>query len=401
MPVIFVHGVTVRKDRFERLLETVRDGLTGERNDLSVEGYFWGDEASSLRFGGASIPGFLEGARAIGEAKISQDERSQLMALLLDDPYLELRVLKDTQEFDPAGAGFTPLPQGVDIRNQALYGNRTAVANALKSNASLQSPSIRKATDQEIQQMVATAFDHAGRADRQLTLPELLDPLSRCLTAAFYQSAVRSASSLDTDFDWTQVEKEIQQILEKELGGQRSWIGDRIKNATLSTVTFAMRHGVRRRMMESMSLFIGDVLVYMSKRGDIMKKIEAAVASAMQNSNTPLWLVGHSLGGIICFDYCCETSRDVERLVTVGSQVGLFGELGALNVTLDNNQKKFETPAKVKQWLNVYDPNDMLSFIANPIFTRVTDKEFDTQAPFPVSHSEYWNRSELYPVLLK
>jgi pimeloyl-ACP methyl ester carboxylesterase len=154
-------------------------------------------------------------------------------------------------------------------------------------------------------------------------------------------------------------------------------------------------------MMESMSLFIGDVLVYMSKRTDIMKKVEAAVASAMQNSNTPLWLVGHSLGGIICFDYCCETSRDVERLVTVGSQVGLFGELGALNVTLENNQKKFETPAKVKQWLNVYDPNDMLSFMANPVFTRVTDKEFDTQAPFPVSHSEYWNRSELYPVLLK
>ena len=398
MPTVFVHGVTVRKDRYESLLVTVRKGLLDVQNDLTVEGFFWGDVASALRFGGASIPGFMAGVRAI---EMPADERAQLMVLLLDDPYLELRILKDAEEFNPAGAGFAPMPRDVEHRNQAISGNQAALSSALNANPSLQAAIGKRLDSRTISQIVATALDHAGRTDRQLTVVDLLDPLSRCLTAALFQTAVGATPVIDTEFDWRQVEADVQKTLEDIFGGQRGWIGDKLKNAALSSVTFAMRHGVRRRLMESMSLFIGDVLVYLSKRAEILDNLESVVAKTTKTSDTPLWLIGHSLGGIISFDYCCQTARDVERLVTVGSQVGLFGELGALKAPLNANENKLETPAQVKRWINVYDPNDMLSFVAKPIFTRVNDIEFDTKAPFPVSHSEYWNRSEVYPELFK
>jgi pimeloyl-ACP methyl ester carboxylesterase len=192
----------------------------------------------------------------------------------------------------------------------------------------------------------------------------------------------------------------VQHIVEQELGGQRGWIGDQFRNVALSAATVALRHGLRRRIMEAMALFIGDVLVYLARRNAILEELEKTVAVAVAADEGPLWLVGHSLGGIMCFDYCCTTNRDVERLVTVGSQVGLFGEFGALQQkplpARDAVAGPLETPARVGRWLNLYDPDDILSFLAQPVFKRVVDIEIDTKAPFPASHNEYWNLPVVY-----
>lgn len=400
MPVVFVHGITVRKDRFDTLLQTVKNGFKNERNDFVINGYYWGDNASELNFGGASIPGFLEGRRAIADTGGTMSDPKQLVALLLDDPYLELRILKDQDDFDPTGAGFIPIPAEVEKRNQALEKARPDVLTTLKQDGTLAAGIGQKVSETTLASIVKNAFEAAGMTDRRLTVVDLIDPLSRSITAALYQKTAGDGYVLDADFAWHTVDKTIQKILEDHLGGQRGWIGDKFKNAAMHSMTFAMRHGLRRRIMKSMSIFIGDVLVYMSKRDEILDGLDQTVQGALNNSNTPLWLVGHSLGGIILFDYCCQTNRDIERLITVGSQVGLFGELGTLRTKPRIADKKLETPSTVGKWINMYDPDDILSFCAAPIFTRTVDIEFDTEAPFPVSHSEYWNRSEVYAQLV-
>lgn len=406
MAVVFVHGVSVGKERFDELLPTVRQGITGRMANISVEGFFWGNLATSLRYRGASIPGFLEGTRALEKAVVDRTALAhpgQLAALLLDDPYLELVTLRDTAEFDPAGAGFMPTPVEVATRNQALASRQVAITAALDGDHALQEAIGVAVPSHIIADIVLKAFDAAGRTDRRLFLVDLLDPLTRCLTAALYQAAVPPEAALEPRFAWTVVEGRVQSIVEQELGGQRGWIGDQLKNVALSAATMALRHGLRRRIMEALALFIGDVLVYLARRNTIMEELEKTVAASVTADNSPLWLVGHSLGGIMCFDYCCTTNREVERLVTVGSQVGLFGEFGAL-------QEKpmpdggfatgpLETPARVGSWLNLYDPDDILSFLAGPVFNRVLDIEIDTKAPFPASHSEYWNLPAVYEKL--
>jgi len=400
MPVIFVHGVTVRREPFDRLLTKVREGFANERQDR-VHGFYWGDLGASFRFQGASIPGFLEGTRAVDAAAAGamSTNPAQLMSLLLDDPHLELASLRDIEEFDPSGAGFAPLPPEVERRNRSLSGSQAQLTAALDQDQELARATGKPIAVEEFREIVQIAFEHAGRASRKLALVDLIDPLTRCLAASLYGVSVEQADVLATDFAWTKVESQVQAALEEVLGGQRNILTDALGNAALSAATFAMRHGLRRRLMQAMSLFVGDVLAYLANRDSILQRLEDTLTSAVGTDGGPLWLVGHSLGGIICCDFAYVADRDIDRLATVGSQVGLFGEWGALKAKPGSNGAKIETPRRVGNWLNIYDPDDMLSFLAEPVFTRVDDIEVDTRAPFPVSHSEYWNRPDVYAKL--
>jgi hypothetical protein len=405
MPVIFVHGITVRQERFPTLLDSVRKGLSKQRNDLVVEGFYWGDMASSLRYSGASIPGFLEGARAVELAQGALADETQLSMLLLDEPLLELRLLKDVEDFDPSGAGFIPMPPEVEQRNQVLAENWDTVARTLAQSKELAALAGMQLTEYSWQNIVKATFDAAGKTERTLTVADLLDPLTRSLTASLYREIEGDRATLDTAFVWSGAEAKIQELLEAELGGQRGWLGDKLKGlaggAAAHGLTLAMRHGLRRRIMEAISLFVGDVLAYMAKREEIQAALEKTIAVALRKSDTPLWLVGHSLGGILSFDHCLRTARKVERLMTVGSQVGLFAELGAFPTLKPEPGGNLASPASIEKWLNVYDPDDILSFLAQPVMTKAVDIEFDTKAPFPVSHSEYWKLDKMYARLLQ
>ena len=82
--------------------------------------------------------------------------------------------------------------------------------------------------------------------------------------------------------------------------------------------------------------------------------------------------MGHSLGGVIAYEYCQLGNHKVDRLVTVGSQVGLLAEMGAIDAPSGGNGK-FAMPARTTTWLNLYDPSDVLSFLAAPVFAGVVD----------------------------
>jgi hypothetical protein len=325
--------------------------------------------------------------------------------LLLDDPLLELRLIKDPENFEPSGAGFEPLPAGVDVRNQTLDAARPTVATALTQDPELAAATGATLSEVEAQALVKNGFDAAARTDRALDVIDLIDPLSRAITASLYTVIEGDEPKLDQTFQWVRAEARVQQLLEAALAGQRGWIGDKLKSvaggAASRSVTFAMRHGLRKRLMQSMALFVGDVLAYMAKRDQVQAALEQVIVQALAAKQEPLALVGHSLGGIICFDYCLKTMRPIDRLITVGSQVGLFAELGAFPPLVAAANGKLKSPDVVQRWINIYDPNDILSFLAAPVLTSVTDIEFDTQAPFPVAHSEYWNQEMLYARMLQ
>jgi hypothetical protein len=78
----------------------------------------------------------------------------------------------------------------------------------------------------------------------------------------------------------------------------------------------------------------------------------------------------------------------VAKLITVGSQAPLLYEMGAL----PSLQPPATLPAGFPDWVNVYDPRDLLAFVGRPVFGgKVTDTAVDSRQPFPYAHSAYWS----------
>jgi hypothetical protein len=66
-----------------------------------------------------------------------------------------------------------------------------------------------------------------------------------------------------------------------------------------------------------------------------------------------------------------------------------------------SNPGKAARPLKVKRWLNVYDPQDILSFVFNPEFNDVEDFAFDSPGGPFTAHGDYFLRASFFDRLLK
>jgi hypothetical protein len=115
-------------------------------------------------------------------------------------------------------------------------------------------------------------------------------------------------------------------------------------------------------------------------------------------------MVGHSLGGVIAFDLAVAGERPLwtNGLVTFGSQSPFFhvldprGDLAAFRpgqpVTL---------PPTIPCWTNLWEPLDILAFIAGKVFRLATgepptDQEVPHRGSFGLwTHSSYWIVPEL------
>jgi hypothetical protein len=82
----------------------------------------------------------------------------------------------------------------------------------------------------------------------------------------------------------------------------------------------------------------------------------------------------------------------VERLVTVGSQSPLLYEIGAL-ASLKPGQP---LPQDFPPWLNIFDRNDMLSYVASRLFPLAKDFEVESGQPFPDAHSAYFANEQAW-----
>jgi hypothetical protein len=104
-------------------------------------------------------------------------------------------------------------------------------------------------------------------------------------------------------------------------------------------------------------------------------------------------LVAHSLGGIACVDLLAMPNPPkVSKLITAGSQSPFLYELGALA-----SRKPGEPlPVGFPPWLNFYDRNDFLSYIAKPFWPEVIDHEVRSGQPFPDSHGAYFGSEDVW-----
>jgi hypothetical protein len=276
MPLVFVHGITVRQDRFERLLSDVRDGFSDAGSPLAVSGCYWGDLGRSAGYSGASIPGFLAGTRGIGTGALPEGDAALLM-VLLEDPLAELVGLRDAQEFGLEAMGLRPVPTEVVQRNNALRAAEEPVAMQLTAAAAGFASPDAPLDAEQIADVVHRVLAEAARADRALDADRLCGPISRAITAGLYQAAVAVGDNdLASEFRWNQAAEVVQAALNEQLGGQRGLLSDLPSNV----LTVALRNGLRRRIMPGLSLFLGDVLAWFANRKAILERVDQAVQAA-------------------------------------------------------------------------------------------------------------------------
>jgi hypothetical protein len=106
------------------------------------------------------------------------------------------------------------------------------------------------------------------------------------------------------------------------------------------------------------------------------------------------------MGGNIMYDLLTHFAPDlpVDLLVTVGTQVGLFAELGLFHDSATAAPPD-RMPALSAQWINVVDAADILSYRVGPIVTGAQDYRYPSDALW--AHSAYFRQPNFHSRLAR
>ncbi|WP_405807923.1 hypothetical protein OG729_22965 [Streptomyces sp. NBC_00210] len=170
---------------------------------------------------------------------------------------------------------------------------------------------------------------------------------------------------------------------------------ERVQTALAATAA----RGVRRLFSERVSLLLGDVFAYLKEPDQIRGVVVAGIRDAIDDTppGDQLVVVSHSMGGNIVYDILSNSPElHVDVLITVGSQVGLFAELGMFSSIGSASTESAKVPrlTNVDRWINVMDDNDILGYHAVPIFDGVQDYYYPTREVW--AHSAYFRQPNFH-----
>ncbi|MEJ8641775.1 hypothetical protein WKI68_10425 [Streptomyces sp. MS1.HAVA.3] len=233
------------------------------------------------------------------------------------------------------------------------------------------------------------------RAAEEPQARELATALARSVTAAALAAAGAEADCTGAERD------RLVELLTTRLGGDARVPGARaaavLGRLALRVTTQPLLNARRGSLTVGATPALGDILRYQARGHELREFLHARIAA----EPGPTVLIGHSLGGIALVDLLAlaaargEPVPGTRLLVTVGSQAPFLYELGALTALEPGAKLPYGFP----RWLNVYDRQDVLAYLAGPVFPgdpRVTDHEVRSRQPFPACHSAYWKQDSLY-----
>lgn len=430
MPLVFVHGVNVRKGKTEKeqedFAESVRRrddlfrkvglaGLVAKPALLQIENPYWGDLGARFRFNLASIPA--------EQAQESFGTGEELMARVLQEtlPPTAAAALKEAQPTDETFvltlARSHSLAVAVDslVTASALDVEEHTPGDALAAFAALalryaeanpkpswlQGPRTDNEFVDRLLLEVQPAPSTAGPNETfgGIALPEGLKRAARKLGRV-----ARATVKATVDATMGIVRGAIGAVV----GGAGGVVGGTAIAVAPGTIVGALRPVATRRA----GLFFGDVFAYLAHRKPIQDIILEALLRAAQNRNDadPLVVVAHSMGGNIVYDLLTSVLADsefhVDALVTVGSQVGLFKELALYaedgtssvipELPAERSPAKVPKPESVGTWINVFDPIDVLGFAAAGVFEEVRDFAFSNETSPLDAHTLYFFRPRFH-----
>lgn len=340
MPVLFIHGIGIHDiTRFQQRFTQVRDGLRAAMaTPLPVEAFFpifWGDWGPAAWYRGRAL--HSASAKAAPLAPPPADPALETLRTLLGEP-------------GPLRELLTAL----------------AISDAELLRAAARS---------------ANAPDRAALTVKRLAVRATLQ-------------ATRQPGGYVAQASWAALRDLLGMIFETPRAMPKG-LPAALKYPLWATVTSLARH-MRGSLMQLTTEFLGDALAYFSNGAEVRRLVDAAIRQACATRvGEPVILIGHSLGGVIAYEYLVDPAfrgrPPADLLVTVGSPVALFAEYGMLT-----GQTRGDGPPRPADlphsWLNIYDPDDLLSLPIGGLFPRhaAGDRAYASGQPFPASHSAYW-----------
>lgn len=377
MPIVFVHGVNNRDSEEYRESEAARNGFLLEviapalglsPNAVYLTSPYWGAHGAQFAWGMAVLPdqgGDFERFGGDAEAEAFGRVETVLPASALADG----ETIIESAKKDFAGV--------VDI----LYASAMAGAKT-------------EAQSRDIARSYLIAAAYAEKNPHPEWLANALE------TNFVDQLDYHADSSKEESFG----NGGILDLLKEGLS--------RLANALPDTASSIATRLARRQLNTTVTRFAGDAFTYLARRGtketpgEIVKIVLDALrdaASKKSVDDNKLIVIGHSFGGEIVYDIVThfDTVLEVDCLVTVGSQVGLFEEMklyveSKAAVPPDPPIGKVRMPAGLKRWLNVFDLNDILSYRIEPVFAGASDFQYDTGYSTLSAHGGYFLRPSFY-----
>lgn len=417
MPLFFIHGVNVRtgdkgyeKDRSRRgklFRDLVLRPLASHGSryaGINVHDVYWGDLGVSFSWKLASVPK-IRTLDAFGP-----DDAAGSTDLLVE------QALETITRPDSVGeiTAFSESSEGTLKRasaNDPVRFAETLLLPVLLSDYDLSDESSEE--EGELQALLAQATrDAASDQSVQVEMKaaatdaHLIAVLSDAIERRFRTLAeVAVSSENDPNESYGPQFLDGARLRVRELFGRALHLPGRA--VSVQALRF-VRPGFHRKF----SRFLGDIFVYLKHRGTpsdpgpipqlVMSKLKAA---PREHPEEPTIVVTHSMGGNILYDIL--TSFDpklfVDVWVSVGGQVAQFEEM-KLFLASDG---RIAAPAQVEgiknrvgYWLNVYDPADSFSFMANPVFAGVdADLAFSTGTGAMTSHGEYFGLASFHSLM--
>jgi hypothetical protein len=393
--IIFVHGTGVRGNAYNSTFRLIDENLKAYDPEFRTHRCYWGGKyGTSILGGGKSVP--EERKQLSSTIADPNDPRftQGLWGLLYQDPLFELSILtlRDQEKRSPLGSE----PPGLILKENLQKWNPSEDLLVTLQKVGITSKDLQTAKEQILN---TQDFVRAMETAKQ-PIGDYVMALSRALLAQvvflMLENGEESFLSLPADKRDAIVEQIAAELAEQEKGILDGFI-NKIKGVFVRKVTYEVR---RRRLgiFDDVSAGLGDILMYQARGQEIRDYIRDEIIKLRGR----VVIIAHSLGGIACVDLFLmeEPPENVELLVTVGSQAPVLYELNALvGKAYDPNGG---LPDKFPQWLNIYDRNDFLSYVGAKFFPgRIVDVEVQSNQPFPVSHSAYWNNQNTWNAIIE
>jgi hypothetical protein len=372
--ILFVHGTGVRLPSYRSGFEHAVTCAAAEDITIPFVECAWGDPLG-VEFAGASLPD-PPSADQLAE----EEAEFARWQWLFDDPLFELDTLTIR---DSAADPSVPLP-GRKPQWLKAWEAIAAYTPSIELQLLLKRGGLAACWTDAWRQIVEapvakTAFERSARE-----LVEASHALARAVVAQLHVvAAARGVPGPGRSLRTSLVQRLIHDWKQEAYAA-----GTFLLNLFKRAATRVLRDH-RNRFSETAALPIGDILLYQARGKEVRAYIRRKIAAAPQ----PVTIVAHSLGGIACFDLLAAPDPPTVRaLVTAGSQSPLLYEIGALS-SLNAPQP---LPDGFPPWLNLYDRNDFLGYVAHRLFPAAKDVEVKSGEAFPDSHSAYFGNPDVW-----
>ena len=400
MPIIYVHGVSIRDDRewddLQLLLRRyVAPQIATDPGNVLISRCYWGEYGAKFRWSGGSAP-----------TSPMRETLDKLVAQGTDK--LNTAVEQSTQR---TRAGL----------NTAAERSRSLVTKLRKMRL--------KDMNKETLSDVCTQLFAGANADQAGSQALGLIAADEIALDGSTHSLLQKCKTVDDEL------KLIEELLQKRYRKLRDQIKDTTANHKIPELTEkftlnieeslarsaqAAGYGltraaaaIRSPMNRFVTLFIGDVLTYIHERGNykepgwIPSKFLATLAEARENqkerAGEPLIVMSHSMGGQIVYDAVTHflpklpeyAGIRIDFWVASASQVGLFEELKLFLESCDEYSLEsglsvpYPDAHALGYWWNVWDHNDFISYSVQGIIDGVDDEAYNTGMFIVDAHGGY------------